>query len=193
MQPALCDSVVEVSASDEWVRTRLDSIALGDSETLAVGATIRPHAQRDTVEVQRELPRISVDLRPPGAPVLVGAAAPDLEVSHLLGQGGMGRVFLARQRSLERDVAIKTGREGASSAELLAILREGVITGRLEHPAIVPVHALGADVDGRPVMVMKRIEGVAWDTLFRDPSHPGWEGWGGDPGDRLAGHLQILL
>jgi serine/threonine protein kinase len=117
----------------------------------------------------------------------------DLEVRGLIGEGGMGRVLLARQHSLMRDVAVKTSKASAGEAASAAILLEGEITGSLEHPSIVPVHALGLDQSGQPAMVMKRIEGVSWDVLFNDARHADWESWEGTPDDRLAGHLQILM
>jgi serine/threonine-protein kinase len=145
-----------------------------------------------------ELPRISVDLRGSGAEEDGGAAPqpalrPDLEVLEVLGEGGMGRVFRARQRSLDREVAIKTLRDRAPARYRDALLAEGAITGYLEHPSIIPVHALGVHDDGRPVLVMKRVDGVSWHALLQDPAHPAWEGWGGDPADRLEGHLEILM
>lgn len=117
----------------------------------------------------------------------------DLEVRALIGEGGMGRVLLARQHSLARDVALKTAKPDAGPVVRDAILTEGVITGQLEHPSIVPVHALGVDVNGWPALVMKRIDGVTWDALLADPASPGWEGWDGTPADRLPGHLQLLM
>lgn len=144
----------------------------------------------------RELPVISVDLRGVSAgrrsAVNVEPTERDLEIVSVLGEGGMARVYLARQRSLCRDVAIKTLQENAAPAHRDALLEEGVVTGFLEHPGIVPVHALGLDVEGRPVLVMKRVEGVAWSELLRDPEHPAWEGPGADPGARLDEHLEIL-
>jgi serine/threonine-protein kinase len=105
----------------------------------------------------------------------------------------MGRVFLAHQHSLDRDVAVKTVRDQASAEEREALLSEGAISGHLEHPAIIPVHALGVDAEGRPVLVMKRALGVAWDDLVDDPRHPAWQGRGGDEDDRLDAHLEILM
>ena len=143
----------------------------------------------------RELPRLSVDLRgtldarESQPPPTRGA---DLEVRGVIGEGGMGRVFLAHQRSLDRDVAVKTTKDGAPEVARAALLAEGAITGRLEHPSIVPVHALGVDESGRPALVMKRIEGTSWLSLLRDPAHDGWEGWEGTALDRLPGHLAIL-
>ncbi|MFN8010766.1 MAG: serine/threonine-protein kinase [Holophagaceae bacterium] len=145
-----------------------------------------------------DLPRISVDL--PGSDAGAGEAAPraptprpDLEVLGVLGEGGMGRVLLARQRSLDREVAVKTLRDRAPSRYREALLEEGAVTGHLEHPSIIPVHALGLHDDGRPVLVMKRVDGVSWHALLQDAAHPAWEGWGGTPEDRLEGHLEILI
>jgi len=48
----------------------------------------------------------------------------------------------------------------------LALLREAWITGSLEHPNVVPVHTLGRDANGEPLLVMKRIEGTSWNRLI---------------------------
>src|SRR6185295_1411105 len=74
-------------------------------------------------------------------------------------EGGMGRVHLARQRSLDRDVAVKTLLPTATRAAENALLREARITGALEHPGVIPVHALGVDERDRPTLVMKRVSG----------------------------------
>lgn len=65
-----------------------------------------------------------------------------------LGQGGLGTVWLARDISLQRYVALKEIRNarGASQAAIDRFRREAEITGRLEHPGIVPVYQLGEDV-----------------------------------------------
>lgn len=91
----------------------------------------------------------------------------------------MGVVLLARQRSLQRDVALKRVRHPTSN-QAEALLREVAFTGYLEHPNIVPVHALGRDANGSPVLVMKRIEGTTLATLLHDPSHSAWSRAGDD-------------
>lgn len=146
----------------------------------------------------RDLPKISVELRGTLSESDGGMRPPstderDLEVIATLGEGGMGRVFLARQHSLDRDVAIKTIRDRASDHERAALLSEGAIAGSLEHPSIIPVHALGVDEGGRPVLVMKHVEGVTWSALLTDPDHALWQGRRGDAHDRLEGHLEILM
>ncbi len=189
--------------TEEAAEAKLRATGLAATE-IAVAATIRPTdslvatmaARTERAATPRPLPHITVDLRgsqPAQSSSASGVSSADLEVRGIIGEGGMGRVFLTRQHSLERDVAVKTAKDGAPEAAREALLFEGRITGRLEHPSIVPVHALGLDAAGRPALVMKRIEGVAWDELLADPGHAGWEDWEGTPEDRLPGHLQILM
>jgi len=93
-----------------------------------------------------------------------------IDVHHTIGEGGMGVVHLATQATLGRQVAVKTLRKGVDDRNAaLRILREAWVTGALEHPNIVPVHDVGVDESGAPVIVMKRIEGHAWSSLMRDP------------------------
>ncbi|MDX2193222.1 MAG: serine/threonine-protein kinase [Gemmatimonadales bacterium] len=73
------------------------------------------------------------------------AVGDQYEVSRLLGRGGMGAVFLARDRALERTVAIKVLPPGtAATAEAIErFRREARTAARLQHPGIVPLHAFG--------------------------------------------------
>ncbi len=88
-------------------------------------------------------------------------------VGKLLGQGGMGEVLLAYDGTIGREVAMKRIRAGGSSAELLSrFVREARVQGRLEHPAVVPVHDLALDPDGRPYFVMKRLTGTTLSELL---------------------------
>jgi serine/threonine-protein kinase len=114
----------------------------------------------------------------------------DLELVSVLGEGGMGRVELAWQRDLEREVAVKRVRSGGPNHPAVkALLDEARITGRLEHPNIVPVHRLARSGDD-PLMVMKRIEGVPWRDLIKDP---GLDVWASDEQEPLMRHLNVLV
>jgi eukaryotic-like serine/threonine-protein kinase len=152
------------------------SIALDD--TLAA-STIAPSLKHISIDQQVEL-----SAREP-------ANTPDLAFIRTIGEGGMGRVHLARQRSLDREVAVKTLKDDASPTAIAALFREARLTGSLEHPGVVSVHALGIDDHGGPVLVMKRVEGVDWATLLADDAHPLWELLTANV-DRLAGNLAIL-
>lgn len=164
----------------------------GPRKTLKGALEAPVAAPSDSAPAKRGLPVISVGL-PGSSPREHEPSARDLEILDLLGEGGMGRVYLARQHSLEREVAIKSLKDNADERHRLALVEEGAITGYLEHPAIIPVHALGVDAGGRPVLVMKRVEGVAWLDLMNDSRHPLWKSRGSDAEHRLDDHIEILM
>ncbi|KAF0179281.1 MAG: serine/threonine protein kinase-related protein [Limisphaerales bacterium] len=85
----------------------------------------------------------------------------DFRVLRELAQGGMGTIFEAAEPGLDRTVAMKVLRhdsrllKGGSER----FLREARVLALLEHPNIVPIHALGQDAEGRPFYTMKRVRG----------------------------------
>ena len=92
------------------------------------------------------------------------------EIGDLIGEGGMGSVYLARDRELDREVALKVLRAAAPTAgERERIVREARILAALEHPGIVPVHDVGTLPDGRLFYVMKRVRGERFDDFVRGP------------------------
>jgi hypothetical protein len=105
------------------------------------------------------------------------ASWPDLDdrytISGVAGQGGMGTVYVAHDRVLDREVAVKVldvaDRSGARASR---ILREAHILGRLDHPAIVPVHDAGTLSDGRTFYVMKLVRGQRLDRVNAELTLP---------------------
>jgi hypothetical protein len=93
---------------------------------------------------------------------------PDYEILRGLGRGGMGVVYVARDRRLGREVAIKRlTLQGASDPEArLRFLRESEAVARLRHPGIVSVHAVG-DEGGHPYYVMDLIDGESLAARLR--------------------------
>src|SRR6185503_530610 len=93
-----------------------------------------------------------------------GTTAPDKRytLGATLGRGGMGEVLSARDEQIGgRAVALKRMRDPDPDAKTTArFLREAVIQGRLDHPAIVPVHELSRDAEGRPFFAMKQLTGT---------------------------------
>src|SRR5262249_47725776 len=74
------------------------------------------------------------------------------------GRGGLGRVLRARDTELGRPVAIKELLQHTAATEA-RFFREALITAKLEHPSIVPVHEAGRWPDGTPFYAMKLVAG----------------------------------
>jgi serine/threonine protein kinase len=84
-----------------------------------------------------------------------------------LARGGMGAVYLAQDRLLNRRVAIKILDSADPDGTLADRLnKEARVLARLEHPGIVPVHDTGTLPDGRVFYVMKFIEGSRLDQFL---------------------------
>jgi serine/threonine protein kinase/tetratricopeptide (TPR) repeat protein len=83
------------------------------------------------------------------------------EMRSELGRGGAGVVALVFDRQLRRDVAMKVLRtdQVLRQSRLTRFIREAQITGRLEHPNIVPIHELSRTADGNPYFTMKAVRG----------------------------------
>jgi serine/threonine protein kinase len=115
---------------------------------------------------------------------------PEVELGELIGEGGMGQIFSAKQRSLSREVAVKKLKPNRRHPNAInALLREAKRTGSLEHPNIVPVHLLSYSADGLPILVMKRVVGAPWREMIHNPNHELWKNF---TGDRLTIHLEFL-
>ncbi len=84
-------------------------------------------------------------------------------------EGGLGRVTLALDRTLRREVAMKEIKEHFADLQesRQRFVFEAEITGRLEHPGIVPVYDLRTDAAGRPSYVMRFISGTALDQEIK--------------------------
>ncbi|MGZ3429005.1 MAG: serine/threonine-protein kinase [Polyangia bacterium] len=79
------------------------------------------------------------------------------EVRRVLGSGGMGQVFEARDLGLNRVVAVKVAWPGVGAASLR---KEAQVLAAFRHPGLATVHALGS-ADGHDFMVMERLSGAS--------------------------------
>lgn len=136
-------------------------VAQGIDQTKPPRETIG-HVSDDPTVADVPLPEQEPEQEPEAEP----QQEEELTVIRELGRGGMGVVQLATQHSLRREVAIKRLIED-DPADADALLREARLTGGLEHPNIVPVHAVINDEQG-PAVVMKRISGVEWHTRLQN-------------------------
>jgi hypothetical protein len=117
---------------------------------------------------------------PPGDPLrlsLERALGERYDVVRLLGRGGMGAVFLAREHALDRLVAIKVlppeTAGGATSEGRERFRREARTVAKLQHPNIVPLHAFG-EAEGLLYFVMGYVRGESLaDRIRHEGKLPG--------------------
>lgn len=95
-----------------------------------------------------------------GVPDLMGKTLGDFEISRLIGAGGMGAVYLARQKSLKRQVAIKVLRSdlAANTTALRRFQAEAEAVASITHANIVQVHAIG-ESEGLHYMALEYVDG----------------------------------
>ena len=105
----------------------------------------------------------------------------EYELLDVIGEGGMGVVYAARQASIDRTVAVKMLKPDIAShvEQREKFLSEAVVTGDLDHPNIVPIYDLGSNEAGALFYSMKRVQGTPWMTVVDRNS--------------LAANLEILL
>ena len=108
------------------------------------------------------------------APDEVGPHIAGLEFRRRIGTGGYADVFLYRETSLDRDVAVKVVREtGLSEDEATGFVAEAHAMAHLAHPHIVPVFSVGRAAHGRPYLTMPFYpEGTLFDRARRPLAVP---------------------
>lgn len=93
-------------------------------------------------------------------PNLTGRTLGDYLILRKLGEGGMGQVYLARQLSLKREVALKLLRDDLSKnpTALMRFQAEAEAVARLNHPNIVHIHQMG-EAEGLRFMALEYVDG----------------------------------
>ena len=106
---------------------------------------------------------------------------PEYELIRILGEGGMGVVYDARQTSIDRNVALKMikGAAATNDKQKAKFLAEVVVTGDLDHPNIVPIYDVGSNAEGNLFYSMKKVQGTPWENVLTQKS--------------LAENLDILM
>jgi len=98
----------------------------------------------------------------------------EYEILEVLGRGGMGTVYKAHQKQLNRIVALKTIRSGefASEDQIERFEAEASALAKLQHPGIVPIFEFGKK-DGKHFFSMAYVEGDTLSDLVNDQPIPG--------------------
>ncbi len=125
------------------------------------GLTIRPRDWAHPVCPRCALRAVvqPSDAAGPSQRRLPGSIGP-YRILRLLGEGGMGEVYLAEQdRPIARRVALKVIRPGSAPEILARFEHERGILARMEHPSIAKVFDAGATEDGRPYFAMEYVSG----------------------------------
>jgi eukaryotic-like serine/threonine-protein kinase len=101
----------------------------------------------------------SLSHAPTNKPAPVSSPQDRYELLEQIGQGSFGRLMRARDRLLNRIVAIKLLRQLSTEREA-RFRREAELTARLQHPSIVPIHDVGQWPTGEPFIAMKLVSGA---------------------------------
>ena len=157
-------AALHLEAHGGEVEKSLAAVPAGKSTLESLAAVHDP-------EIERTLSRVG-SARPPAedgdadrtASYAVGTATADgqrFRVLRLHARGGLGAVFVARDEELHREVALKQilDRHADDPHSQARFLVEAEITGKLEHPGVIPVYGLGHDPSGRPFYAMRLVKG----------------------------------
>jgi uncharacterized RDD family membrane protein YckC/predicted Ser/Thr protein kinase len=111
-----------------------------------------------------------------GEDALIGTRLRHFTIEKLLGRGGMGSVYLGRDTSLDRPVAIKVlAPEIATDGEMVTrFVREARTQARLIHPNITQIYFIGED-RGFHFFAMEYVEGTALDTMLESGVKVSWK------------------
>jgi serine/threonine protein kinase len=92
------------------------------------------------------------DVETPDGVAAAPTSAPGYDLLDRIGRGGMGDVYRARDRAIDREVAVKVlqARFAPDSPTAVRFVEEARITGQLQHPGIPAVYRVGTSRDGRP-------------------------------------------
>ena len=91
-------------------------------------------------------------------------------VERTVGKGGMGAIFLARDRDLDRVVAIKVLEASGDRDAFTRFRREALAVARLVHPNVVQIFEVGFDAEA-PYIVMEYVAGGTLSDRLRDPAY----------------------
>jgi serine/threonine-protein kinase len=113
----------------------------------------------------------------------------------MLGKGAMGEVLVARDRDLNRIVAVKRidPTKDVSAGDIDRFYTEAQITAQLDHPAIVPVYDIDLDTDSRLTYSMKLVRGITLREYIAETRRQVQTSQGPDEDHGLVDRLEVFL
>jgi tetratricopeptide (TPR) repeat protein len=159
------------SSSADWLGPSLQEIgrhtsiaSVGPASTDPLGTEVDWHAR---VIPGQASGATMVDTDVASTPAAPWPELPDFEIIGELGRGGMGVVYIARQRRLDRQVAVKMlpGAAAVDQGALQRLRTEASALARLHHPNILQIHDVGEHA-GMPFCVLELVAGGSLDQLL---------------------------
>ncbi len=154
------------SADVETIVDRPRGASTGETSGESTPPT-RPPLDMDATVTSGASARARAAATLPTGPTTVPATG--LEITEVIGVGGMGVVYKARQVGLGRQIAFKRLIDAPTDETRARFVREARLTAQLDHPNIVPVHLLDPGSDEAPSgYAMKLVEGKTLSTLISE-------------------------
>lgn len=129
---------------------------------------ICPTCHKQFPDEARFCPKDGIPLAEISDPLLGRTLMGQFQIMELIGQGTMGKVYMARQISVDRKVAVKVLKKKLASDPQVVrrFHREAKAAARLSHPNIVTIHLVGElEEDHTPYMVMEYVEGASLEKI----------------------------
>ncbi|MCO6511694.1 MAG: protein kinase [Aridibacter famidurans] len=149
--------LADACGEDESLRGQVETLLAADREA---GRFISGHALKDGIHLIEETE----------APDVLGKKIGQYELLSILGRGGMGKVYLARDPKLNRSIALKTLPKllNSSSDYVRRFETEAKAAANLNHPNVATVHSVEEADDGRVFITMEYVEGKPLDEKIPD-------------------------
>ena len=176
----ICENLkIETGDFGDWQRRLLDGLFGRDGDASPLDAPTRnesgPPSQADLLRTRytTRLPAPVAGRLPVPEDPVVGTLIGPYVINGSLGEGGMGRVYRAFDRRLNRQVALKVLLHDLGRSEQQRLVREAQAMAQLAHPNVVQVYEVGHH-DERAFVVMEMVEGQTLNAWQRQTPRPDW-------------------